>query len=422
MICLARNRKLRISGDLAQCILLILRKEGAQTLLQLQEKTALQTSGLHNQTGERRARSETLCVASTCDDLVRKELIKLSDNAAYELTAVGRVQAEEIASDMESLVHRIETQISSPSAAARNATAGYLVLAVLKMSAGFFSGSVGLIADGADTTVDTASSGIVWAGIKFKKDTLGTVIILGLMFLTAAILFYDSANSIIHRVHGTFLPISMPMVVIVIELIAMLSMFVLSLYQRVVGNRNQSLALISQSIDSKNSVYSSAAVIVGVIFSIFGIYWVDAIVGVFIAVRISIDGVSLTREVSKSMKGQQPEFSKFKLPIEKRFEQRRLDNFRNWILYSIYKGKLSTKQELVDSLEETFRPSYMPAVFNEFRVGTGVDFEDNFSDLIKPLTEEAYIVLTNGVYSLTSKGKTFIRDTIDTLRYKETEL
>ena len=195
MICLARNRKLRISGDLAQCILLILRKEGAQPLLQLQEKTALQTSGLHNQTGERRARSETLCVASTCDDLVRKELIKLSDNAAYELTAVGRVQAEEIASDMESLVHRIETQISSPSAAARNATAGYLVLAVLKMSAGFFSGSVGLIADGADTTVDTASSGIVWAGIKFKKDTLGTVIILGLMFLTAAILFYDSANS-----------------------------------------------------------------------------------------------------------------------------------------------------------------------------------------------------------------------------------
>ena len=76
----------------------------------------------------------------------------------------------------------------------------------------------------------------------------------------------------------------------------------------------------------------------------------------------------------------------------------------------------------MDSLEETFRPSYMPAVFNEFRVGTGVDFEDNFSDLIKPLTEEAYIVLTNGVYSLTSKGKTFIRDTIDTLRYKETEL
>ena len=74
------------------------------------------------------------------------------------------------------------------------------------------------------------------------------------------------------------------------------------------------------------------------------------------------------------------------------------------------------------SLEKTFRPSYMPAVFNEFRVGTGIDFEDNFSDLIKPLIEEAYIVETNGVYSLTSKGKTFIKDTVDSLWYKETEL
>jgi hypothetical protein len=212
------------------------------------------------------------------------------------------------------------------------------------------------------------------------------------------------------------------MVVIVIELIAMISMFVLSLYQRVVGNRNQSLALISQSIDSKNSIYSSAAVIVGVIFSLFGIYWVDGLVGAFIAVRISIDGVDLTREVTKAMRGQQPEFSKFMLPIEKQFEQRRLDNFRNWILYSIYKDKLSTKQELVASLEKTFRPSYMPVALNEFRVGTDVDFEKDFSDLIKPLTAEAYLVETNGVYSLTRKGKTFIKDTVDTLRYKETEL
>ena len=307
-----------------------------------------------------------MSVVSTCDDLARKKWINLTDNATYELTAEGRVQSEEIANTMESLAHRIKTQILSPSAAARNATAGYFALAILKMLAGFFSGSVGLIADGADTTVDTASSAIVWAGIKFKKDTLGTVIILGLMFLTAAILFFDSASSIIKNVQGIFPPISMPIMVIVIELIAMLSMYVLSLYQRIVGNRNQSLALISQTIDSKNSVYSSAAVIVGVIFSIFGIYWVDAIVGGFIAVRISIDGISLTREVAKSMSGQQPEFSKFKSPIEKRLEQRRLDNFRNWILYAIYKGKLSTKQELVDSLEKTFRPSYLPAAYTEF--------------------------------------------------------
>jgi hypothetical protein len=51
-----------------------------------------------------------------------------------------------------------------------------------------------------------------------------------------------------------------------------------------------------------------------------------------------------------------------------------------------------------------------------------VDFDADFSDLIKPLVDVAYIVETNGAYSLSSKGKTFIKDTVDTLRYKETEL
>lgn len=411
-----------MSSDLAQHILLILHKEGAQTLLQLQEKTALQTSGLHNQTRERRVRSKTLSVAVTCDEMVRKKWIKLTDNATYELTAEGRVQAEEIADDMESVVHRIETQMLSPSAAARNATAGYFVLAILKMLAGLFSGSIGLIADGADTTVDTASSAIVWAGIKLKKEIICTIIILGLMFLTAVILFYNSANAIIENIQGAFLPIYSPVVVIVIEAIAIVSMYILSLYQRIVGNRNQSLALISQSIDSKNSVYSSAAVIIGVIFSIYGIHWVDAIVGAFIAVKISTDGVSLTREIRRSMKGEQPEFSKFKLPIEKRFEQFRLDNIRNWILYTLHTSKSRTKQGLVDSLEKTFRPSYFPAAFNEFRLGTDIDLEEDFSDLIKPLVDDAYIVEAKGAYLLTSKGKMFIKDTVDTLRYKETEL
>ena len=423
MICLARNRKRSVSGDLDKYILLILRKDGAQTLRQLQGKTDLQTAGFHSQVGERPARSsETLSVGATCDDMMRKKWIKLTDNGTYELTDEGRVQAEETANTIERGVRTLETQILKPTSAARNATASYVVLALLKMSVGFFSGSVGLISDGADTTVDTAASGIVWAGIKFKKESVGTITIIGLMFLTAVILFYDSANSIIENLQGTFVHMSMPIAVIAVELIAMLSMFVLSLYQRVVGKRNQSLALISQSVDSKNSIYSSAAVIIGAIFSIFGIYLVDAIVGAFIAVRISLDGIDLTREVTKAVKGQQPEFSKFKLPFEKQIEQHHLDNFRNWILYSIYKEKLRTKQQIVDSLEKTFRPSFMPAVFNEFRVGADVDFEDNFSELIKPLIDEAYIVETNGAYSLTSKGKTFIKNTVETLRYIETEL
>jgi hypothetical protein len=215
---------------------------------------------------------------------------------------------------------------------------------------------------------------------------------------------------------------TMPYIVIAVELIAVLSMFILSMYQRFVGRRSQSLALISQSIDSKNSVYSSAAVIVGALFFILGVYWVDAVVGGFIAVRICMDSFGLTQEVVRTMKGAKTEFSKFKIPFEKQIEQRRMKTFRDWIMYSIHEDKLGTRQEIVSSLEKTFRPSYMPALFNEFTAGREFDFEENFPELVKPLIDSAYVLETSGSFAITDEGKAFIKRTVGSLRYKQTEL
>jgi len=157
---------------------------------------------------------------------------------------------------------------------------------------------------------------------------------------------YTSLSSIHDTLAGTFLPITMPYVVIAVEIIVMLSMFLLSFYQRFVGKRSKNSALISQSVDSKNSIYSAGAVIVGTVFSIFGIYWVDAVIGAIIAVRISINGVVLIRETAKTLQGAKFEFSKFKLPFEKQFAQRRTNIFQHWILQVIHNEKLRTKGRL----------------------------------------------------------------------------
>lgn len=200
-------------------------------------------------------------------------------------------------------------------------------------------------------------------------------------------------------------------------------MFSLSNYQRLVGRRSQSLPLISQSIDSQNSVYSSIAVVIGAVFTLVGINWVDAAVGGFIAARIMVGGVDLAREAAKSMKGQEPEFSKYKLPFEEQRGQHRMEGFRNWILYEVYQNKACTKEEIITTLEKTFRPSYLPDLFTELRVGQNVDFKMLFPELIKPLIEECYLIEhDDGTYSLTSRGKTYIKDTVDTIRYRQTEL
>ena len=419
---MTQRKRRRVSGDIAEYILLVLYKEGAQTLQEIEEKTALQSLALHGRKMRRSTNEKLQKVEDTCHGLVCTRQITLNAQSRYELTEKGRAKAAQTAYEIERGAKVLETQFLSPSAAARNATAGYVVAAVLTMVTGLLSGSVGLIADAADTTVDTVASGIVWAGIRFKRELLGTLTILGLMFFTAALLFYEFVGSILENVQGTFVPMSMPLVVVAVEVVVLVLMLVISMYQRFVGKRSQSLALISQSVDSKNSMYSSVAVIIGAIATIFGVFWVDAVVGAFIAVRVTWDGVELAREVVKSMRGEKPELSKYRLPFEKQISQRRLDNFRNWILYVVKNEKAQTKAELVASLEKTFRPSYMPAVFNEFTTGRTVDFERDFPELAKSLIDDGYLEETEGRYVLTGKGRTFLKDTIDTLRYRQTEL
>lgn len=411
-----KRRKARRDGDLSEYIMLSLLKEGPLTLEGIQNATALQTVDISSYSRTQKVNFKG--VQACIEDLTEKQLLKLNSEGKYELTDKGKTDAQVTSQTMEKGAAMLENQLLSPSATARNTIISYVIIAVLQLFAGFFSGSVGLIADGADTTVSTVASGIVWCGIKFKKEAIGSITIIALMFVTATTLAYESVTSVIENIQGTFTPMSMPYLVIIVEIIALISAFIFSAYQRYVGRRSQNFSLISQSVDSKNSMYSAAAVIIGVVFSIFGIYWVDAIVGGFIAVRIIIDGVDLTRQTIRTLKGEEPDYSQFKLPFEKEIGVRRLENFRNWVLYLVKNEKQCTRQAIVISLEKTFRPSYMPAVFSEFTMGKDFDFQASFEEIVQPLIENCYLQETDGVYSVTDSGKTYLKDLIDTARYR----
>jgi cation diffusion facilitator family transporter len=410
------RRRARRDGDLSEYIMLSLLKEGPLTLEGIEKATALQTVDISSYSRTQRANYKG--VQACIEGLTEKQIVKLNSEGKYELTEKGKIDAQVTAQTMEKGAVMLENQFLSPSATARNTIIGNIFLSILKLVAGFASGSVGLIADGADTTVGTIASGIVWCGIKFKKETIGTITTIVLMFFTAITLAADSVKSVVENFQGTFTPMTMPYLIIIVELIALVSAFILTMYQRYVGRRSQSFALISQSVDSKNSMYSSAAVIIGAVFSIFGIFWVDAVVGAFIAVRISIDGLDLTRQTIRSMRGEKPDYSQFKLPFEKQIGIRRLENFRNWVLYLVKNEKQCTKQAIVESLEKTFRPSYMPAVFSEFTMGKDFDFETHFDDIVQPLIENCYIQETNGTYYITDSGKTFLKDLMETAKYR----
>lgn len=167
--------------------------------------------------------------------------------------------------------------------------------------------------------------------------------------------------------------------------------------------------LISQSIDSKNSVYSAAAVIVGAIFSIGGAYWVDAVVGGLIATRITLDAFGLLRDTLNYMRGKELDFTKYKLPFEERVQQYRADNLRDWVPYVIQQGGPGTKPEIIAAMDRNLAPEYLPPLFGEPAIGGDHDFEKEFDGLVKPLIEGGHLIEEEGKFRLTESGEAHIR-------------
>jgi len=360
-------------------------------------------------------------IKSECKDLQEKSLITINQMRKFELTTEGREKATEFEKNLKKSTDILEGQILSPSAAARNTIIVDFFLASLKLLSGIFSGSVGLLADGADAAVDTVSAAVVWLGMKIKRENLGTLIVLLMMFISGISVGYDSIRSIIDAFLGTLSLLAMPYLVIITEIIALIFALVLFLYQRFVGKRNGSLVLISQSVDSKNHIYVATGVIIGAIFSIFGIYFVDAFVGGFIATRILVDGIRLSKETIASIKGEEVDLTKYEIPFERHWELSKLETFRTWILYSVKELKLNTRDELVQELERTFKPKYVPILTEfKFSLGKGFDFEESFDTLVNPLVENDLLVKRNGNFLITGEGRKRITELTRSLRYQPT--
>ncbi len=370
----------------------------------------------------REKHEQQINVQLECKRLIEKGLVRLNEEERYELTENGIEEAEKSAREMKRALTSIRSQYLSPTAAARNTVIANFFLAIMKLLAGFFSNSVGLIADGADAAIDTVSASVVWAGIKFKKELAGTLIIILMMFITASSVGYESITKIIETVTATTQPMLMPYLVIMVEGIALIAAVILHFHQRYVGKNNGSLALISQSIDSKNHVYVAGAVIMGATFSMFGIYFVDALIGVFVASRILIDGFSLSKEVLSSAKGEEIDFSKYKMPLERHRQLSRLETFRAWILYSMKEDNLTTKEELVKSLKRSFKPKYT-YILSEFKFRPAIDinFEKEFDNIIEYLLEENFITKNRENFTLTEDGRKRVDKIFKKIRYLQNE-
>lgn len=190
-----------------------------------------------------------------------------------------------------------------------------LLLCVGKFFAGIVSGSLSISADAVNNLSDASSSIISLIGFKLSEKSadrehpyghgryeyLAGFMVAALIIVIGTELLRDSIMEIIAPTEVLFgvLPIVVLSASIIVKLWLMI--FYLSIAKRI-----NSDALKASAADSRNDVFSTAAVLIALIISHFAGVELDGIMGAVVAVVILISGIGLVREAINPLLGKAP--------------------------------------------------------------------------------------------------------------------
>ena len=239
------------------------------------------------------------------------------------LTEAGRARALRA----KSVMTWLGEYLSSGAAAAKLSVLVTAFLSVLKLAAGLLSNSVGLVSDGIDNLADVVSSGVVYLGIKKKREFYATVFIIVLMFLVAAGLVYNSVARLLHPA-----PVEVGLLPVLAAAVSGVACYLLYNYQRFVGRRSANMSLISESVDSLNHVVTAAAVLVGILAAALGTSLVDSLVGLFVAGFILRGSTALTLDILKTREGKGVDLARWGSSWEKAMVEARKRHLEVWLL------------------------------------------------------------------------------------------
>jgi cation diffusion facilitator family transporter len=259
----------------------------------------------------------------------------------YALTTLGRAKASERLAGIRSFGAGLH-KLMQPQTVSQVSLGVHLGLAAIKLPAGLLSGSVGLINDATDTLLDGLSSLLVYAGLRFDKERAVNVVLVLLMLGTGGITFYEA----VQRFFVPFQP-EVDWFTFLATILSALTCLLLWAYQRYVGLRSGSMALITQSVDSRNHVIIAASVITGLVASLLRFPLLDTLVGLAVAVLILKSAVELAIETVRSLGEEEVDLSRYRMAPVEQYERFRQAQLRDWMLYLVGKRGVLMRSELV---------------------------------------------------------------------------
>ena len=191
-----------------------------------------------------------------------------------------------------------------------------VVLAIGKFIAGVLSGSIAIMADAANNLSDAGSSLIVLFGFKMagqkpdpdhpfghgRIEYISGLLVSVLIIFMAFELLKSSVNEIIHPGEVTFEP-----VILIILIASVLVKFYMFFYNRNIGKKIRSEAMLATSMDCLSDMAATTVVLASMLASHYLEWKIDGICGLLVALLIFYAGFNSARETINPLLGQPPE-------------------------------------------------------------------------------------------------------------------
>jgi len=259
----------------------------------------------------------------------------------YALTELGREEARKPIADMRR-TGKVLRRLARPETVSQVGLVVHLALAALKLPAALLSGSVGLLNDATDTLLDGLSSVLVYLGLRFDRERAVNGALVVLMLGTGSFTFYEA----VRRFFVPFEP-EVDAFTFAATVVSAVVCWGLYLYQRFVGMRSGSVALITQSVDSRNHVIVAASVTAGLIAARVNFPLLDTVIGLAVAVLIIKSAVELAVELVRSMGGEEADLSRYEMGLAGWYEAFRQGQLRDWMLHLVEVEGLESRESVL---------------------------------------------------------------------------
>lgn len=179
---------------------------------------------------------------------------------------------------------------------------GNIFLLIIKSSIGFITHSQAMIADSVNSASDIIASLMTFIGNKIssepkdndhnfghgKAEYIFALFISITMILVSSKLFIDSISSLIQKSYFEF-----SWILVIVCIITIIIKFCLFLYTKFMFKKYDNILLKSNYQDHRNDCVLTTCTLISILFGLFGIYWIDGVVGIGISLWILLTGVKI---------------------------------------------------------------------------------------------------------------------------------